>query len=627
MKKLSATLLAGVMASSVCVIASGCGGTGDGGIDKNKTQLYVSYFDAGLGRTWIETLGKNFEEAVASYSFETGKTGVQIVPNYNTRNKGDSFYETLERDEDNIYFTEDVDYVKWSHKFYDVTDIYSNGALTGVDANGQFVYENTPISTKIDSNYLKYLNRGTDSSVYYAVPYYLGLKGINYNIDVWDSYNFYFGKDGAPSELIANAIKNNGDMTAAKASYASEIAKIKNGESSDYWTFVDKNGDYTYNGQKYEVGLSAGPDGKHGTYDDGLPATYEEFYLLMTVMTGKGVTPFIWTGDNEGYADMLTTSLWQNEVGVDELNTFYSLNGTVDSLVKFDSNGKIVKEGGVPVLESHTFDGGEDDGYEIQRSVGKYYALSFAEQIASNATWTDSACYDSTSQAAAQTKFLTQGYTASGQKIAMMMDGCWWQQEADGIFEIMEKTDAKYAKENRNFGFMPLPNSSIDRLIERTVNNEKNTITPMNDSYMFINGNLSESSPQLKAAKAFMSYLQSDEALETFVAMSNMLRPVSIEANDALKAKLSPYGRNLLTYLENTNIVYPYTDNAFMNNNRSTFKNSVDGWLWHSYTPTMGEQYYPLTTMHNFKAKGVNAEVYFYGLYNYYRNTAWAQLY
>ena len=344
MKKFSAMLLAGVMASSVCGLASGCGDAGGDGIDKNKTQLYVSYFDAGLGRTWIETLGKNFENAVASYSFESGKKGVQMVYNYNTRNKGDSFYETLERDEDNIYFTEDVDYVKWSYKFYDITDIYSQGALTGVDANGEFVYESKPISTKIDSNYLKYLNRGTDSTAYAAIPYYLGLKGVNYNIDIWDSYSFYFAKDGAPSELIANAIENNEDLDEAKTAYATELAKIKSGEKSDYWAFVDKNGDYTYNEQKYTVGLSAGPDGRHGTYDDGLPATYDEFYLLMNVMTGKGVTPFIWTGDNEGYADMLTTSLWQNEVGVDELNAFYSLNGTVDSLVKFDSDGKIVYE-------------------------------------------------------------------------------------------------------------------------------------------------------------------------------------------------------------------------------------------------------------------------------------------
>ena len=40
------------------------------------------------------------------------------------------------------------------------------------------------------------------------------------------------------------------------------------------WIFVDHDGK-DKDGE--EFGLSAGPDGKYGTFDDGMPATFEEF--------------------------------------------------------------------------------------------------------------------------------------------------------------------------------------------------------------------------------------------------------------------------------------------------------------------------------------------------------------
>ena len=59
LKKLLAVLL-----SVVCALGI-FGGCGDKGIkiDKTKTQLYISNYDAGIGRTWIESIGKEFEKA------------------------------------------------------------------------------------------------------------------------------------------------------------------------------------------------------------------------------------------------------------------------------------------------------------------------------------------------------------------------------------------------------------------------------------------------------------------------------------------------------------------------------------------------------------------------------------
>lgn len=629
MKKLSAIVLASVMASSICVTATGCGRNGGDKVDKNKTQLYISNFDAGIGRGWVERLGNEFANKFANYSFEPGKTGVQVFYNHTTENNTATFFQTMERDPDYIYFTESVDYYQYSNKFYDVSDIMNSGAITGVDSEGKIVRETKPVSEKIDSALLLSLNTGTsDNAVYKAFPFYLGVKTVTYDVDLWSEKGYFFAEMGCPSEIVVKALSEGGDVAAAITQFNTELNKVKNGQSSEYWWFVDKDGYAEVNGEKMKFGLSAGPDGKHGTFDDGLPATYEEFYLLLDKMSAE-VTPFIWPGSNPGYADSLTTSLWENNEGVDNLKVHYSLNGTVDNLVKFDSKGNILRDASGNIeTESETFTGGKDNGYEIQRTIEKYNALQFAQKIANNSNWTNAACYDGTTQSSAQSKYLTQGTTEVGQNVkrtAMLIDGCWWQQEALSTFEIMEKVDKKYSQYNREFSPMAMPNSTIERLVQRVNNNEKNTIVAANDSYCFINGALEEGSGALAVTKAFMSYIHSDEGLNVFAKTANMFRAVNSTISEDAISEMSLYAQNLVSYVENTNIVYPYSSNSFMNGNRTVFKNAREGWQWHTYNASTGEKYYPINDIHNSRG-ALTGEGYFKGLYNYYKNMAWAKL-
>lgn len=632
MKKWTFLLMAGVVGASVCVSATGCRrGEDSEAIDSSKTQLYISNFDAGIGRAWVERLGEEFEKDFEDYSFEDGKKGVQVLYNHNTKNKDSAFLDALEQDEDTIYFTEQIDYSYYYHKFYDLTSIMKEGAITGVDDNGNFTRESESIVSKMDPTLLSFLNKGTaGNEKYHALPYYLGLKNVNYDVDLWSENKYFFSEGGCPSEIVAKALKENGDVDAAVASYYTELQKLQAGQASDYWFFVDRDGKAEIDGESMDFGLSAGPDGKYDTFDDGLPATYEEFYLLMDKMSAE-VTPFIWPGSNPGYADMLTTSLWQNNEGAENLKTYYSLNGTVSNLVKLDQNGEIVKDSkGKPVIDAPvTFTGGKDNGYEIQRSVEKYYALQFAQKIAQTDDWTNVACYDGTTQSSAQSKYLTQGYTDKGQgikKTAMLIDGCWWQQEATATFDIMAKTDKKYAKENREFAMMALPNSTIERMVTRKTNNEKLVTVSTNDSFAFINGGLKEGDPLLAVAKTFMSYIHSDKSLNIFTEVTNIFRPFDYEITDETESKMSLYGKNLMEYRDNLQIVYPYSTNSFMNGNQAVFKNGYDGWNWHSYTNLMGEETQPVDALHNERDKGATADDYFEGLYNYCKTTAWQKL-
>ena len=630
MKKQLSTILAVVALCSTGLTAVGCGGGGGVKIDKTKTQLYYSNYDAGIGRTWIEAIASEFEKDFANYSFEPGKTGVQVIPNHNRIDTGAQLLSGINSSEDYVFFTEGVDYPAFSNgKAYDVTAVMNAGAITGVDAEGNFLREEVTIESKISPEFLSYLNRGTaETEKYCGFPYYLALKSVLYDKDLWNEKRYYFAKEiGCPSEIVADALFKDGDIAAATQSYYTELAKLKDADKNndDYWWFVNEQG-VDVDGE--EMGLSAGPDGKYGTYDDGMAATYEEFYLLMDKLVADNIVPFTWTGKNPGYADMMTTALWQNYEGSENLKVYYSLNGEVGDLVKLSSGKVVYKEDGItPETESYTFNGGRTDGYEIQRSLGKYYALQFADKIATNNAWTANDCYAGVSHITAQSNFITSVLGKNGNRRAMLVDGAWWQQESDQTFLIMAKENEKYSKFNRNIAMMMLPNATIERCIEREQNDIKNTMVAANDSFVLVNGNLKEGSPELAVTLAFVSYMNSDKCLNLFSEKTNMYRGLNYKITDETKAKMTSYGKSFVDYVEETDVVYPYSNNELFLNNYQYLSNTSMNWNWHSWVGDV-EPYFPITQLHdsgNRKA-GLNGKSYFEGLYNYYKNRVWSKL-
>ena len=620
-----------IMVFAIGITNVGCNRNPSGpAIDENKTQLFVSYLDKGVGRDYIESISKQFEIDFAEKPFEEGKVGVQVLLNPNTVINSASFYESsMDNDKDNVYFTEYINYKQWASKFMDVTDIINAPAITGYNAQtGEYTRETKPIKDKIDPVMLEFLNMGGETEKEYkGFPFYLAIKSVNYNADLWNEKFFYLCT--APSDYVAAAIRDNTDINVAKALYETEIAKVKAGQESEAWLFGNANGETEIDGQLYEIGLSAGPDGKFGTFDDGFPATYDEFYALCNHISKNNVTPFIWTGANAGYADMLTQSLFTNDLGLERAKTYYSLTGTMDNLVKFVDGKPQFDANGDPVIdEPYTFNGGVTDGYEMMRTESKLAALKFAEKVATTPSWTHSACYNSTSQSEAQNFFLTEGFTKIGNPTAMLMDGAWWQAEAKATFEAMKKVDAKYSINNRNFGVMPLPYATIDKFETKTRNNEKNVIVTENDSFCFINNNINKNSPQYEVARVFMSYFNSDAMAGLFTAKTNMLRALDVDLlNNEYYDEMSPYGKNFAAYKEGVDIMFPYTTNKLMNDNRNYFQNSRDGWQFQAYSVTMGQTWKVIDTIHTyFVTKGIDAEHYFGSIYNYFKTIAWPQL-
>lgn len=630
-KKILAVTLASVSVFSAFAACAPSGG--EIAIDETKTQLYVNNYNAGIGKKWIESIGAEFEKDFAGYSFEEGKTGVQIIYEHNRVYTGTVLESNISGSENNIFFTEGVDYPSLMTKnlVYDVTDIINEPAVTGVDGSGNVIRETETIKSKIDEAYQSYLNVGTgEQEVYGAVPYSLTVKGMVFDKDLWNEKSFYLAKGATPAEFVAQALNNGGDVEAAKAAYQAEIDKLNTDpNSSSFWTLVNENGE-AENLNNLKLGLSAGPDAKYGTYDDGMPATVDEFYLLMDSIAAKGITPYIFTGKFPGYGDMMGTNVWINYEGKENMDTFFSLTGTSDELVVLDANGKIqYNDDGSIKTESMTFDGGRENGYEVQRQLGKYYALQFSEKLATSSNWLASECDNTAiSHIAAQTKFLAS-CVGNNKRIAMLGEGAWWMQESDDTFTMMASDNEKYSKMNRNLGYLSAPNATVGRMQERFENNEKNLMLCQNHAFMFINNNLDESSPQLAVAKMFLSYVNNDEMMNLFTEITSMYRAMKYEISEDTYGRLTKYAQNFITQVAESEIIYPYSNNELVKKNYGYLEPSTLAWNWR--TKTFGsaiEAQYPLTSLRKpaLRAEGLNAETYFAGLYNYNKNTVWGRL-
>lgn len=100
---------------------------------------------------------------------------------------------------------------------------------------------------------------------------------------------------------------------------------------------------------------------------------------------------------------------------------------------------------------------------EVQTLPGVYYALCFAQDImdtSNGQNFTNFSVHGSESHTQAQEHFLrsVDQPSVTGGRVAMFIDGGWWENEAIATFDDMaEKIDEKYSAENRRFGIMPFP--------------------------------------------------------------------------------------------------------------------------------------------------------------------------
>ncbi|MBQ4268733.1 MAG: hypothetical protein IJB97_03675, partial [Clostridia bacterium] len=209
-------------------------------IDENKSQVYVSNYNGGYGDNWLRVLAADFEATYAGKSFETDKMGVQVI--IDNHKSPATVIPAMPNSRNMVYFGNTRYYDEAVQGlFADITDIVTEGG------------ENSIASRMSAAQQAYYTAVG---GKYYVLPFSESTYGFTYDIDLFEDKQLFFAKDGAPTETG--------------------------------WTGTYK---YTATGAK-----STGPDGEYNTYDDGLPATWEDMFVLFDRMVKRGVTPLTWTG-------------------------------------------------------------------------------------------------------------------------------------------------------------------------------------------------------------------------------------------------------------------------------------------------------------------------------------------
>ena len=519
-KRIGASVLCAVVA---LVGLSGCNSGSifrpdeDEKVDTTKSQLYIGNCNGGLGFAWLEEVANAFEEKYAETSFEEGKMGVQVIIDNEVIGTidGTQLKNNLPASRDDIFFTESVDYPYFvaNGSFLEITDVIKEDMA-------EFGEPGVTVESKIGTytqNYLKSVD-----GKYYAIPFYEGLFGFAYDKTLFDKKGIWMQDDVDFSS--ADLDFDNPDLSQLAVLFGSKANK------------------------------TAGRDGVKGTYDDGLPVTYEDFIAMCLFMNACGVTPLIWSGAHNDYIGKTFLNVWAQEAGADFLNTWNTLSGTVSDLISIDADGNITE---LDPVEINNY-----NAYEMIRSRSFYESLRFSEMFFGNRSFLHTSCLDSScSHVKAQSQFLYSSVISSSKAIAMFADGSYWTCEARETFNEMAEDGEEYSWKNREIGFMPMPTS-----IART--DAKNTLISFNEAFVFINAKATGARQEL--AKKFLQFSSCDEAIFIFSKNTAMTRGLSFTPSAEQREEMSYFANSLWDVRGDAEVVLTLSSNPLVQN-RSDF--------------------------------------------------------
>lgn len=532
-------------------------------IDTEKTQLYVYNFYGGYGSDWLASLKERFEEAHKDDVWEEGKKGVQIFI-HNDKTQIMTFASQIPENRDEVYFTEYAYYytLRSEGVMADITDALTE-PLTEYG-------ESESIVDKLSAEQQSFYGvKEGEKTTYYGLPHYSGYSGLIYNVDLFDEEGYYFAETPLGSSLEDQFVS------------------------------------------KYNTNKSAGPDGKPGTSDDGLPATYEQFFQLCEFIASNKQTPVTWNGfDNTHYLTHLAAAFTADYEGLDQMMLNYTLGDQEDNVA---ADLATIQDGKL-VMDSAPMEITEENGYELARQAGKYYALSFLHQLTTTDRYHNSLAFNTSfSHTNAQEDFLYAGNDGVTADAAILVDGCWWESEANAVFDTMvaSKGDA-YSKYNRNFAWMPLPKATSEKVTSAAEAKNSYTLYDEVSSLCFVKSNIE--AWKLPLAKEFIRFAYTDASLSDFTAITNTPKAVDYEMRDEDLARMTPFGRSLMEIKNRADIVYPYSTNPTYVNNQSYFGVNDS---FYSKLGTSTRQW-PSTAFHDSK---YTAEEYFSGMYVYFKES------
>lgn len=553
MKKILMVLLA----LMVMFTGVACGRDGGVDVDADKTQIYVDHYNGGFGDAWLKKVIKRFETEYANYQGANGKVGVQVIVN-NHKNQGTQIIDSISGSSQDVYFSDMLYYdLVAKGVALDISDVVTEENSDGKTVQSKFYPEQT--------DYLKYNGR------FYALPHYEIFSNVTYNATVFEENLLYFS---ARPNINGGFIISPTDTR------------------------------------------SAGPNGKTGvidgvdySYDDGLPATYDDFYKLLNKMKTSGVIPFTWSGEyGKAYMNGMLTWLQADYEGKEQMYLNYSFGGT---------EGKMAKH----LVESINSDGTVNfapetlikvnEGYKIYSSAGRYYALTMLEKILSDpAYYYVGSGVDSHTDA--QKRFVLSNYDKKNYQkpIAMFVDGNYWENEAETVNTFATlKNVYNTTREDCVFKLMPAPKVDASK-----VGVENPVMISRGSSLAFINANMQTRAPErIEICKEFLKFCYTDESLREFTTTTNTTKALDYTLEDADVAKLTPFAQSVYNLKMQSDVVCPKSNSAPMMLNQSTVNE-----VW--ATSSVNFVYETIKS-------GTTAKAYFESFKSEYNSVWWDQLF
>ncbi|GHV00707.1 hypothetical protein FACS1894211_08660 [Clostridia bacterium] len=548
MKKLAMILALMLLAATAALSLAGCGGHDDKNTDKvdsTRSQIYAGIMDGGWGDAFLVSAKGKFEEKYKDVSFEDGKTGVQVMIDKQRTYNGVILRESMKTTFNEIFFTENINYYDFINAgvLADITDVVT-APLTEFG-------ETKSIEDKMYPEEKEFLKRKSDNK-YYAVPFVEPYSGIIYDADLFDSYGFYLGKGG-------------GYVNAA--------------------------------GEK-----SAGPDGQTGTWDDGFPATYDEFFDLVDYIDGSSVVPIIWSGQYPEYASYVGTSLWTDYEGPANTRLNFTFGGTADNLVSADAAGNLTPLGPTEI--------GESNAALLGKQAGRFYGLDFLRRLVLSGGYHNLSYSPTLSHTNTQQEFLYSAHMSGKKPIAMMCECTWWEGEATPVFEEMAVNDASLGKKARNLGFMPLPKATTAQIGS---NGGKQTLMQLNENAIFVNSRTAPA--KLPLVKKFLQFFLTDAMMVNFTQVTGNPLGYNYTLTEADQAAMSPFGRSVWATKMNSTIIYTGADSALYLNHQGDVLNTR--LMWDAVIGSTSYRF-PVTYYKNNSTQPTKA--YFDGVGKYYAN-------
>lgn len=274
--------------------------------------------------------------------------------------------------------------------------------------------------------------------------------------------------------------------------------------------------------------LSKGNDGKFGTYDDGLPSTLAEWRTLLDNIMKSQMIPYVLMGSvgTGGGSEHVEELVWAQYEGIESYKTSFSYKGKMYRPDTQDTVDITPATGYRVYAESQ----GRDKGIDI---VSEYILGNRGSETLYH---DESLTLTHTKQ---EEKFL---YSHNeGKRIAMLLNGNWWENEARRVFEsdVKEnKGDTQWAFGNRDFRFLPVPQ------IEGQHPSSNNKSFFSVNSYGTTFAVRSNDEMKNQAILDFLTYFASDAGLTSFTQSVGVLPAYRVKLSDDVLKTLSPFGRN-----------------------------------------------------------------------------------